>query len=188
MTHRKDVATWADIMAMPLDQIPKGDPFARGIGPVDPLRERAMNGALAGVSSPDLVKRVRELEERLLTAEERLEQRTRERDHERALLECAPWATYSEGATLLRAQAAEAQQLAKQMMDERDALAVIIKRAHGALADAGDVPVPELHEPIDETIRAIVRERDEERMRTRCLEQTLAETQADLRELKKATP
>jgi len=59
MTHRKDVVTWADIMAMPLDQIPKGDPFARGNGPADPLRERAMAGALA---APQLAARVRELE------------------------------------------------------------------------------------------------------------------------------
>ena len=59
MTHRKDVVTWADIMAMPLDQIPKGDPFARGRGPADPLRERAMADALA---APQLAARVRELE------------------------------------------------------------------------------------------------------------------------------
>jgi hypothetical protein len=125
MTHRKDVVTWADIMAMPLDQIPKGDPFARGRGLADPLRAQSMAGALAGVSSPDLVKRVQELEEQLITAEERLEQRTQERDHERAtlagVLACSGFA-YSDGETLLRAQAAEAQQLAKQMMDERDKL------------------------------------------------------------------
>lgn len=59
MTHPKDVVTWADIMAMPLDQIPKGDPFARGKGPADPLRERAMADALA---APQLAERVRELE------------------------------------------------------------------------------------------------------------------------------
>ena len=46
MTHRKDVVTWADIMAMPLDQIPKGDPFARGNAPVDPLRAQSMASAL----------------------------------------------------------------------------------------------------------------------------------------------
>ena len=72
---------------------------------------------------PALIARVRELEEQLLTAEERLEQRTRERDHERAtiagVLACGG-STYSEGEVALRAQAAEAQQLAKQMMDERD--------------------------------------------------------------------
>lgn len=95
---------------------------------------RAMAGALAGVSSPDLMKRVQELEEQLITAEEQLEQRTRERDHERAtlagVLACSGFA-YSEGETLLRAQAAEAQQLAKQMMDERDAL----RREIAALMD-----------------------------------------------------
>ena len=162
MTHQKDVVTFEEIMAN-VDQIPKGDPFARGIGPVDPLREQLM----ARVS-----------------------------------------ATYSEGETLLRAQAAEANQRAAEFYERHESIkaeaqklaeayaacetrcahqSVIIKRAHGALADAGDVPVPELHERIDETIRAIVRERDEERMRTRCLEQALAEAQADLRELKKAT-
>ena len=59
MTHPKDVVTWADIVAMPLDQIPKGDPFARGRGPVDPLRERSMADAL---SASQLAERVRELE------------------------------------------------------------------------------------------------------------------------------
>ena len=58
MTHRKDVVTFADIMEN-LDQIPKGDPFARGRGHVDPLRERAMADALA---APQLAARVRELE------------------------------------------------------------------------------------------------------------------------------
>jgi hypothetical protein len=58
MTHRKDVVTFADIMEN-LDQIPKGDPFARGRGPADPLRERAMADALA---APQLAERVRELE------------------------------------------------------------------------------------------------------------------------------
>jgi hypothetical protein len=58
MTHRKDVVTFADIMEN-LDQIPKGDPFARGRGPADPLRERAMVDAL---SSSQLAERVRELE------------------------------------------------------------------------------------------------------------------------------
>jgi hypothetical protein len=141
MTHRKDVVTWADIMAMPLDQIPKGDIFARGNAPVDPLRAQSMAGALAGVSSPDLVKRVQELEEQLITAEERLEQRTRERDHERAtlagVLACGG-STYSEGETLLRAQAAEARQLAKQMMDERDKLraeCAALRRELAALMD-----------------------------------------------------
>ncbi len=81
------------------------------------------------------------LEERLLTAEERLEQRTRERDHERAtlagVLACGG-STYSEGETLLRAQAAEAQQLAKQMMDERDELRAecdALRREIAALMD-----------------------------------------------------
>jgi len=114
-----------------------------------------------------------------------------------------PASTYSEGETLLRAQAAEAQQLAKQMMDERDEAKahvvcleallheqteecdeldeerreawqhlqnnmshVFLKGAHGALADAGDVEVPPLTEPIDETIRAIVRERN--KLRAEC--------------------
>jgi hypothetical protein len=120
MTQRKDVVTFADIIKN-LDQIPKGDPFARGRGPADPLRERAMADALA---APQLAARVRELEA--------------ERDHERALLECAPWATYSEGETLLRAQAAEAQQLAKQMMDERDKLraeCAALRRELAALMD-----------------------------------------------------
>ena len=58
MTQRKDVVTFADIMEN-LDQIPKGDPFARGRGPVDPLRKRAMADALA---APQLAERVRELE------------------------------------------------------------------------------------------------------------------------------
>jgi hypothetical protein len=58
MTHRKDVVTFADIMDN-LDQIPKGDPFARGRGSADPLRERAMVDAL---SSSQLADRVRELE------------------------------------------------------------------------------------------------------------------------------
>jgi hypothetical protein len=47
---------------------------------------------------------------------------------------------------------------------------VFLKGAHGALADAGDVEVPPLTQPIDETIRAIVRERDEMRCRVRELE------------------
>jgi hypothetical protein len=79
--------------------------------------------ANARTDVPALIARVRELEERLLTAEERLEQRTRERDHERATLAgvlANGGFTYSEGEVALRAQAAEAQQLAKQMMDERD--------------------------------------------------------------------
>ena len=58
MTHRKDVVTFNDIMEN-LDEIPKGDPFARGRGPVDPLRERAMADAL---SAHRLAERVRELE------------------------------------------------------------------------------------------------------------------------------
>jgi hypothetical protein len=58
MIQRKDVVTFADIMEN-LDQIPKGDPFARGRGPADPLRERAMADALA---APQLAERVRELE------------------------------------------------------------------------------------------------------------------------------
>jgi len=58
MTHQKDVVTFNDIMEN-LDQIPKGDPFARGRGPADPLRERAMADAL---SAPQLAERVRELE------------------------------------------------------------------------------------------------------------------------------
>ena len=58
MTHRKDVVTFNDITEN-LDQIPKGDPFARGRGPADPLRERAMADAL---SAPQLAERVRELE------------------------------------------------------------------------------------------------------------------------------
>jgi hypothetical protein len=58
MTHRKDVVTFADIMEH-LDQIPKGDPFARGRGSADPLRERAMVDAL---SAAQLADRVRELE------------------------------------------------------------------------------------------------------------------------------
>ena len=58
MTHRKDVVTFEEIMAN-VDQIPKGDPFARGRGHVDPLRERAMADALA---APQLAARVRELE------------------------------------------------------------------------------------------------------------------------------
>jgi hypothetical protein len=59
MTRRKDVVTFADIMEN-LDQIPKGDPFARGRGPVDPLRERSMADAL---SASQLAERVRQLEE-----------------------------------------------------------------------------------------------------------------------------
>jgi hypothetical protein len=47
---------------------------------------------------------------------------------------------------------------------------VFLKGAHGALADAGDVEVPPLTKPIDETIRAIVRERDEMRRLVRELE------------------
>jgi hypothetical protein len=93
MTQRKDVVTWADIMAIPLDEIPKGDIFARGNAPVDPLRAQSMASALA---------------------------------------------TYSEGETLLRAQAAEAQQLAKQMMDERDKLraeCAALRREIAALMD-----------------------------------------------------
>ncbi len=58
MTHRKDVVTFADIMEN-LDQIPKGDPFARGKDPADPLRERAMTEAL---SAAQLAERVQELE------------------------------------------------------------------------------------------------------------------------------
>jgi hypothetical protein len=80
--------------------------------------------ASARTDVPALVARVRELEA--------------ERDHERALLECAPWATYSEGETLLRAQAAEARQLAKQMMDERDKLraeCTALRRELAALMD-----------------------------------------------------
>lgn len=80
--------------------------------------------ASARTDVPALVARVRELEA--------------ERDHKRALLECAPWATYSEGETLLRAQAAEAQQLAKQMMDERDKLraeCTALRRELAALMD-----------------------------------------------------
>jgi DNA-binding transcriptional MerR regulator len=49
-----------------------------------------------------------------------------------------PTATYSEGETLLRAQAAEAQQLAKQMMDERDELraeCAALRREIAALMD-----------------------------------------------------
>ena len=66
MTHRKDVVTFNDIMEN-IDQIPKGDPFARGRGLVDPLRERSMADAL---SASQLAERVRELEaecERLKT-------------------------------------------------------------------------------------------------------------------------
>jgi hypothetical protein len=80
--------------------------------------------ASARTDVPALIARVRELEA--------------QRDHERALLECAPWATYSEGETLLRAQAAEAQQLAKQMMDERDKLrseCTALRREIAALMD-----------------------------------------------------
>jgi hypothetical protein len=76
-----------------LDQIPKGDPFARGRGHVDPLRAQVMACVLS---------------------------------------------TYSEGETLLRAQAAEAQQLAKQMMDERDELraeCTALRRELAALMD-----------------------------------------------------
>jgi hypothetical protein len=180
MTHRKDVVTWADIMAMPLDQIPKGDPFARGNAPVDPLRAQSMANALRMQTrrpADDLRRQIEaidsmpwkelrdsvrlalvelaevkpalhdalctrhELEERLLTAEERLEQRTRERDHERAtlagVLACSGF-TYSDGETLLRAQAAEAQQLARQMMDERDKLraeCAALRRELAALMD-----------------------------------------------------
>jgi chemotaxis protein CheY-P-specific phosphatase CheC len=49
-----------------------------------------------------------------------------------------PTVTYSEGETLLRAQAAEAQQLAKQMMDERDKLraeCTALRRELAALMD-----------------------------------------------------
>ena len=79
-----------------------------------------------------------------------------------------PTATYSEGETLLRAQAAEAQQFAKQMMDERDEALANYKTA--CIANA----------LCDRQRAEAERERDEERMRTRVLEQTLAETQADL--------
>jgi hypothetical protein len=71
---------------------------------------RERDEALADVTA--LIARVRELEERL-------EQRTRERDHERAIVANGCF-TYSEGEVALRAQAAEAQQLAAQMRDERD--------------------------------------------------------------------
>ena len=144
--------------------------------------------AAARSDVPALIARVRELEAELDELWTRYKKLDEEDDNLREALAGAysgyesrcRCATYSEGETLLRAQAAEAQQLAKQMMGARDALSVVLKRAHGALADAGDVPVPELHEHIDGTIRAIVRQRDEERMRSRVLEQTLAETQADL--------
>jgi hypothetical protein len=45
MTQRKDVVTFNDLMEN-LDQIPKGDPFARGNAPVDPLRAQSMANAL----------------------------------------------------------------------------------------------------------------------------------------------
>ncbi len=76
MTHRKDVVTFADIMEN-LDQIPKGDPFARGRGPVDPLRERSLADAL---SASQLAERVRELEERLSDTEDRRYRLTQELD------------------------------------------------------------------------------------------------------------
>ena len=51
---------------------------------------------------------------------------------------------------------------------------VLLKRAHGALADAGDVEVPPLTEPIDETILAIVRERDKLRAECTALRREIA--------------
>jgi len=96
MTHRKDVVTFADIMDN-LDQIPKGDPFARGRGSADPLRERAMVDAL---SSSQLADRVRELEtqlrierENVAELEERLVlcQRTNDRMREQLGHKPPPW-------------------------------------------------------------------------------------------------
>jgi hypothetical protein len=80
-----------------LDQIPKGDPFARGRGSADPLRERAMVDAL---SSSQLVERVRELEtqlrierENVAELEERLVlcQRTNDRMREQLGHKPPPW-------------------------------------------------------------------------------------------------
>ncbi len=179
MTHRKDVVTWAGIMAMPLDQIPKGDPFARGRGPADPLRERAMADALA---APQLAERVRELEAECadvpaLIARVRELEAECERDEAKAHVVCLE--------ALLREKTEECDELDEERREawqhvQNNMSHVFLKGAHGALADAGNVEVPPLTEPIDETIRAIVRERDEMRCRVRELEAERDEARAAL--------
>jgi hypothetical protein len=46
----------------------------------------------------------------------------------------------------------------EQLQRERDTYRNIVKGVHGALHDAGNIPVPGLEEPLEEAVRALVRE------------------------------
>jgi Ribonuclease G/E len=109
-------------------------------------RKRANRFAHADV--PALIARVRELEAEC------------ERNEAKAHVVCLE--------ALLREKTEECDELDEERREawqhvQNNMSHVFLKGAHGALADAGDVEVPPLTEPIDEAIRAIVRERDEAR-------------------------
>jgi hypothetical protein len=89
-----------------------------------------------------------------------LEVTTRERDEAKAHVVCLE--------ALLRERTEECDELDEERREawqhvQNNMSHVLLKRAHGALADAGDVEVPPLTEPIDEVIRAIAHQRDEAR-------------------------
>ncbi|MEI8256978.1 MAG: hypothetical protein WCJ30_14995 [Deltaproteobacteria bacterium] len=121
--------------------------------------------ASARADVPALIVRVRELEAEC------------ERDEAKAHMVCLE--------ALLREKTEECGELDEERREawqhvQNNMSHVFLKGAHGALADAGDVEVPPLTKPIDETIRAIVRERDEMRCRVRELEAERDEARAQL--------
>lgn len=67
----------------------------------------------------------------------------------------------------------------RDLVEELDLLRIVVRRAHGALADAGTVKVPgQITSLIDRQIRQITAERDAAQKRLRELEEGIARLRA----------